>query len=338
MDGLFTEWLVQRALQRRLPASHYTLFRNFVLPEAVAAGKPPRGARRIPHLLVSPYGVFVIDVVHQPGMVTGAAEQPQWTRSRFWRRQRFPNPMHRNQWRIHALRKLLGLPTSQFHSVVVFTGSAEFPEPMPVNVTQSGGLVPFIQVRTAMLLGFDEARRVADLLASGRPPPGLQARVARLALLRELQGTRFGAKPALAGLLTMVALLLIAGVLAGSLVEPPPAFPERAVATGYDPFDPDAPPPRIELPRVAGTTPAVEPTVGPDRSAASETAAPTEAAAASRAVASVPPERLAWEASLTCVHAARSARCACYEPSGRQADLEFDRCRALAEKRTVVSR
>jgi hypothetical protein len=331
MDGLFTEWLVRRALKRRLPASHYTLFPNFVLPEAVAARKAPRGGRRIPLLLVSPYGVFVIDVVHQPGMVTGTEQQPRWTRSRFWRRQRFPNPLHRNQWRIHALRQLLGLASSQFHSVVVFTGSAEFPEPMPVNVTQSGGLVPFIQVRTEMLLGYDEAHRVAGLLASSRPPPGLQARAARLALLRELQGTRFGARPALAGLLTMVALLLLAGVLAGSLVNPPPAFPERSAEV--NPFDPAAPPPRIELPRVAGSAARVEP--APALQAG--TAPAGGVAAPAEPVASVPPERLAWEASLTCVQAAQSQRCACYEPSGRRAELGYEECRTLAGRERHVS-
>lgn len=333
MDGLFTEWIVQRALQRRLPASHYSLFRNFVLPEPANGARAPRGGRRIPQLLVSPYGVFVIDVVHQPGMITGGVDQPLWARSRFWRRQRFANPLHRNQWRIHALRELLGLSSSQFHSVVVFTGSAEFPEPMPVNVTQSGGLVPFIQVRTEMLLGYDEARRVAGLLTSVRPPPGLQARVARLTLLRELQGARFGAKPALAGLLTMIALLLIAGVLAGSLVEPPPAFPERAAASPDSPFEAGAPPPRIELPRIHSAV--AEPTA--DAVVAGLSTAPDSAAEAGP-LAVATPGHSSWEASLTCVQAMQSHRCTCYEPSGRKAELELGRCRTLAEKRAVASR
>ena len=47
-------------------------------------------------------------------------------------------------------------------------------------------------------------------------------------------------------------------------------------------------------------------------------------------------ERELWEDSLRCASSPDTGRCACYEPGGRKADLDPDKCRELAERGSVL--
>ena len=43
-----------------------------------------------------------------------------------------------------------------------------------------------------------------------------------------------------------------------------------------------------------------------------------------------------WEDSLRCAWSSDTGRCACYEPGGQRADLTLERCRALAERGSIL--
>jgi len=320
---------VRYALRSALPASHYSIFRD---PDP--GGSLPVSAD---HVVVSPYGVFVIATLHMSGHVVGAEGDANWTCARLRRERAFPNPLYRNLACIGALRRLLRLDASCFHSLVVFTGQAEIGEGLPANVTQLGGMLPFVQVRTSQLLGFEEAERVAGVLASRRPLPGIQTAAARLAELRKVHGSRFGARQAILGLGLMAALLAAAGSLAHRLGDGsgPHPSPDSVAAPG--PFLDNAPPPRIALPGVVATR-----TAPPAGAAAQPEPAgggrPVMESGAAGAARNTPlsradiGERLAWESSLKCGYAVESRRCACYGPQGRKAALDYDSCRALADR------
>jgi hypothetical protein len=242
------EWRVQCALKRGLPASHYTIFSNVPLPQALS-GKAAFG--RIGHVVVSPYGIFVIATRHLSGRITGTPADVHWTRTRWRAKTTFHNPMRLNDGHVRALSDFLGVDVAQFHSLLVYTGGAVFETVMPVQVTPLGGLAPYIQIRTRQSLGFEEAERVAGLMASNRPPPGIETAAAHLAVLRETHGSRFSAKQAMLALGLMAALLIIAGTLIHRLTELPGQYPSREPGAAASPFVENAPPPRINLPGVA---------------------------------------------------------------------------------------
>jgi hypothetical protein len=328
-----SEWRVRRALKRGLPASHYTVLSNIRLPRAQGCESDVRHDL----LVVSPYGIFVITTRHFTGRIEGTAESADWARSLWRSRTMFRNPRHLSRSHIGALSGFLGIDDAKFHSLLVYTGAASFETAMPVDVTPLGGMVPFIQVRTRELLGFDEAERVAGLLQSNRPPMGIQAAAVQLATLRETHGSRFSARQALLALGLMGSLLLAAGSLVHRLAETPGQFPARDPAALASPFVENAPPPRIALPAVAGQKPP-------------RTSPAAEQPAALPAVESIPlasiggarqrpdlDQRLAWESSLLCAYSVESRRCACYEPQGRKADLAYERCRMLADKSAGLS-
>jgi hypothetical protein len=239
---------------------------------------------------------------------------------------------------VETLRHLLGLSASVFHPLAVVTGGARFTNAVPANITQPGGLVPFIQVRTRQVLEFDEARRITGLIESSRPAPGSQTAAARLATLRQTHGSRFGARQAMLGLGLITVLLGAAGSLVQQVAETPARYPTLEAAAVRSPFAEDAAPPRIELPG----------TVRSDQQPAAPAAAPLRAAGpVGHAAALVKPDaeradaerrqdaldaRLAWESSLMCAYSAESRRCACYEPQGRKAEMDYASCRALADR------
>lgn len=339
LPGLYSwigNWRVHFALRRSLPASHYSVFRDFTLRPQRSGPAP---ATRIDHVVVSPYGIFVIAIEPGSGCIFGAEGDARWTCAHFRAVRELPNPLHRNQAHIRALRELLGLEESCFHSLVVFTGNTQFEAALPANVTQLGGLLPFIQVRTAELLGFEEAERVAGLIESSRPPPGVPSAAEQLAVLKETHGSRLSAKQAVLGLGLMAALLLAAGGLAHRLAELPAQYPSRDGAHASSPFlkDADAPPPRIDLPGTTGRQPSGQSTrpfgeeAQPPARAGVEQAS-IVAAGRVRAGQAAMDERLAWESRLKCAYAAETRRCACYEPQGRKAIMDFDSCRALADQ------
>lgn len=157
--GRLEQWMVRFKLKSSLPSSYYTLFNNVLLNHA-------GGTCRIDHIVVSPYGIFVITARQLSGSIVGSERDARWTRVLFRFRTHLQNPMFENRKHIEGLQDLLGLDASRFHSLVIVTGNARFEAPMPVNVTQAGGVLPFIQVRTEKLLGYEEAERVVGVIRS----------------------------------------------------------------------------------------------------------------------------------------------------------------------------
>jgi hypothetical protein len=218
LKGRIGEWQVHRRLKQALPASHYTVFHDLTLRRATDADAQ---TVQIDHVVVSPYGIFVIETRHYAGWIFGAEREPEWTRVHYRSRRKFPNPLRQNHAHVLALQELLGLDEGVFHSLVVFSGSAEIRTPMPPNVTRLGGMLPYIQVRTADLLGFEGAARAAAMIDAQRLGPGVPSSAAHIETLRRQQGPRFGARQALLGLVLMLSLVAVAGTLVNQLSEMP---------------------------------------------------------------------------------------------------------------------
>ena len=223
------ELMVRNTLQRALPASHYTILHDVTLETDL-------GATQIDHVVVSPYGIFVIETRHMPGWIAGSERDAQWTRTFFRSKSRFQNPLRQNSDHIKVLAQLLGLDALKFHSLVVFTGNAGFKTPMPINVTRLGGLCPFMQIRTKLLIDYDEASRIAELIDSRRVARDIKTTMAHIALPK-----------AAAGVVAMVTLVLIAS----QVISDDSGVPgEGSDAMASSPFVPDVPMPKINLPDV----------------------------------------------------------------------------------------
>jgi restriction system protein len=95
-------------------------------------------------VVVSPFGIFVIETKNYRGWIFGSEKQRQWTQQIYRSKHKFQNPLHQNKLHVKALMQFLNLPEDHFHSVVLFIGNTEFKTDMPDNVL-NGGLIRWIK-------------------------------------------------------------------------------------------------------------------------------------------------------------------------------------------------
>lgn len=151
------------------------------------------GTTQIDHIIVSRFGIFVVETKNYQGWIFGSEGQPEWTQSLpGGKKYKFQNPLNQNYRHIKALAEFLGLPEDKFHSVVMFWGESEFKTAMPANV-MSNNYSGYIKGKTVVLFSDDEVARMVEALRSGRMPTGLikglQTKKAHLESLRERHGS-----------------------------------------------------------------------------------------------------------------------------------------------------
>jgi hypothetical protein len=93
------------------------------------------GTTQIDHILVSRFGIFVIETKDYSGWIFADGKDPKWTQVLYQSKFRFQNPIRQNYRHVCAVRELLEFIDPDFiHSVVVFTGRAEFKTTVPDGV------------------------------------------------------------------------------------------------------------------------------------------------------------------------------------------------------------
>lgn len=127
---------------------------------------------QIDHILVSRYGVFVIETKNMKGWIFGGEHQKQWTQQIFKEKNRFQNPLHQNYRHLKALEETLGLSTSSFTSIVAFVGETEFKTPMPENVFNGLSYTKYIKSFRDERLTPSEIRQTLGRLKNNRLQQG----------------------------------------------------------------------------------------------------------------------------------------------------------------------
>ena len=107
------EVLVRKVLTKNLPKESWHLLNNVTL-------KLENGTTQIDHVLVSRFGVFVIETKHYKGWIFGDEKSREWTQVIWGRKYRFQNPLHQNYRHLKAVQALLDfLPSEQVLGMVV---------------------------------------------------------------------------------------------------------------------------------------------------------------------------------------------------------------------------
>ncbi len=302
--GARGEQAVHDILRQSLPSSDYAVLRDVML-------RSEDGVVQIDHVVVSRFGIFVIETIDLDGWIFGSGKDSHWILSLDDSRTEFPNPLWANRPRIQALQTLLGLRATKFHSLVVFAGKVQFRNPMPVNVMLLERLVAFVQVRNTPSLSLEEAARAdqaiethrleRDALSADEYSEPLPAHPAPLAYAaRSTTRTRSPRSPAfgrrlairaLAGAASIALVLVVGNVLLG----------------GFSGLD----------------------SMGGSWQTANYPY-PSHPPLAARAEQAVEPEAQPELAALQCNFAEATRRCACFDASGEKVPVELEQCLALA--------
>ena len=165
--GLIGEFIVNIAAKMFLNRSEYHLIKNVTL-------RTEDGTTQIDHIIVSKYGVFVVETKNMKGWIFGSPKQKTWTQKIYKQSRKFQNPLLQNYKHLKTIESLLGLNDQQINSVVVFTGDSTFKTELPENVTHGIGYIRFIKSKNKVIISDVGVERIVSKIRNGRLTPSFK--------------------------------------------------------------------------------------------------------------------------------------------------------------------
>lgn len=114
--GFMGEFWVKTEL-RKLPKDQYLVLNDIML-------KSSKGTHQIDHIVISQFGIFVIEMKNYDGLITGDEYKHQWIQHFGKNKYYFNNPIHQNYGHIKALEEILKLEENKFISIVCISNRA----------------------------------------------------------------------------------------------------------------------------------------------------------------------------------------------------------------------
>ena len=114
---------------------------NYILLNDCTLADEQNQTTQIDHILLSPYGIFVIETKNYKGWIFGSERQKMWTQKIYKKTYKFQNPLHQNYKHQKVLEQVLAdiVDPTMIHSVIVFMPDCEFKMQMPENVFRGAG-------------------------------------------------------------------------------------------------------------------------------------------------------------------------------------------------------
>lgn len=147
--AIFSMWL---SLDQRI----YKRFHNTIIPAS-------NGTTQIDHILISQYGIFIVETKNKSGWIFGSEDRAQWTQVLFGKKYPFQNPLRQTYRQKKVLSKFLSVDESHIHTVIYFVGDSRFKTELPSNVISSG-LARFIKQYRDQVLSEDDVKRIVNKL------------------------------------------------------------------------------------------------------------------------------------------------------------------------------
>ena len=139
--------------------SDYEVVTNVMVPG-------DRGMFDLGHVVVSPYGVFVITVKQTIGKIFGRKGDPEWEVKSGGSRDFIANPLWENRKHVNALEKLIG--PAPFISIVVFP-RGNLKGDFGANVIRLGQLKNFIAQNKTFNMSMDKRDGILKTLQKSQP-------------------------------------------------------------------------------------------------------------------------------------------------------------------------
>ena len=123
-----------------LPKDKYIVMKDVML-------STDHGTTQIDHIVLSLYGIFVIETKNYNGIITGNEWSGEWTQTIYKTKNKFYNPVKQNYGHLATVKAMINdYPNLPVLSIVAFSGESK----LKVNVTNSivtyiGNVVPKIR-------------------------------------------------------------------------------------------------------------------------------------------------------------------------------------------------
>ena len=162
--GKIGENKVSRALCANLD-KEYCFLNDVIIPDNIG------GTTQIDHIVLSPYGIFVIETKNLKGWIFGNTDSKMWMQQIFNEKHQFYNPIKQNYKHIACLKKLTNLPQKYFFPVIVFVGDSSIRtiNELPDYVTESRReMLCYIKSCTQKILDDNTLSTVYNIIESLR--------------------------------------------------------------------------------------------------------------------------------------------------------------------------
>ena len=114
--GYMGEFWVKLEL-KKLPKSENIILNNIVI-------KTKENTHQIDHIVLSKFGIFVIEMKNYYGLITGSEYSNKWIQYLGKNKYYFYNPIRQNYGHIKALEEVLGLDANIFISIICISNQA----------------------------------------------------------------------------------------------------------------------------------------------------------------------------------------------------------------------
>ena len=156
IKGKVGEFAVALHVKLYLKDPEYILLNDCTLPDEQS------DTTQIDHILLSPYGIFIIETKNYKGWIFGSERQKLWTQKIFKKSYKFQNPLHQNYKHQKVLEQVLAdiITPEYLHSIVVFMPDCEFKTDMPVNVFRGAAWVDYVKNFKAEVIPAMKLKRI----------------------------------------------------------------------------------------------------------------------------------------------------------------------------------
>lgn len=161
--GKIGEFKVNKRARLFLRKKDYRILTNVTL-------SIPGGTTQIDLIIVSRFGVFVVETKNMKGWIFGGSHQQDWTQIIFHFKSKFQNPLIQNQLHVRSVIQTTGLNEFQVYSIVVFAGKSSFRTQMPGNVIHLSNFIHLIKSQGEVLFTHEEVNSIVSMLESKRLP------------------------------------------------------------------------------------------------------------------------------------------------------------------------
>ena len=150
------------------------------------------GTTQVDLILVSRYGIFVVEIKNFSGLIFGTEGDARWTQkfSRRGRSYQFQNPLNQNEKHIRALKDIIHIADKAIFSLVVFAGNSIFKKPAPENVGNPLKALNYINSKRNVHLSEDDIKQVITAIEQARLPRGFLTRFIHSAHIKQLRKRR----------------------------------------------------------------------------------------------------------------------------------------------------
>ncbi len=152
--------------------------------------KTHHSSTQVDEVIISQYGIFVIETKNWNGWIFGSEHQAEWTVVyKGGKKYKKLNPILQNKGHIKAIAEKFNIPESKIFSIVVFVGDVDkckIKTKMPDNVGYPSTMRKYIESKSEILLSKINVEKILKDIAIKRLPRGRETDIQHIENIRKM--------------------------------------------------------------------------------------------------------------------------------------------------------